>query len=1466
MALRRRLALALLALPVLAAPGPSAAATLPPGFSETVVFSGLTNPAAVRFSPDGRVFVAEKSGLVKVFDSLTDPTPTQFANLSTNVYNFWDRGLLGFALDPGFPANPYVYVLYAHDAAIGGVAPRWGTPGVLSDPCPSPPGPTADGCVVSGRLSRLQASGNVMTGPEQVLIEDWCQQYPSHSTGSLAFGADGALYVSGGDGASFNFADWGQDGSPLNPCGDPPGGVGATLSPPTAEGGALRSQDIRTTADPVSLDGTILRVDPATGTGLPDNPNAFSSDPNARRIIAYGLRNPFRITVRPGTNEVWLGDVGWNVWEEINRIVTPTDGTMENFGWPCYEGGARQSGYDGPNLNLCESLYAAGPGAITAPYYAWNHSAKVVPNETCPTGSSSAAGVAFYTGGSYPSYTGSLFFADYSRDCIWAMRTGGNGLPNPATIETFAAGAANPVDIQIGPGGDLFYADFDGGTIRRITFAGPNTPPVAVASAAPTSGVAPLTVSFDGTGSSDPDGGALTYAWDLDADGAFDDSTSATPSFTYTQPSAYNAQLRVTDPGGASDTDTVTITAGNSAPTATIVTPTAGTTWRVGNTVSFSGSASDPQQGTLPPSAFSWSLILHHCPSNCHTHPLQTFAGVTSGSFVAPDHEYPSHLELRLTVTDAGGLTDTESILLQPQTVELTFATTPTALELVVGSAAQTAPFPRTVIIGSSNTVSAPSPQLSGGTSYAFSSWSDGGAQTHTIVAPASPTTYTAVYAPGSGPPGPVAAYSFDAGSGPTLADATGKGHTGTISGATWTTAGRNGGALTFDGVDDWVTVADANDLDLTSAVTLEAWVRPTATNRWRTVAIKERPGNLIYSLYSNNAGQRPSGNIWIGSAEVEARGPSSLPANTWTHLATTFDGAAVRIYVNGALAGTVAATGTMPTSTAPFRIGGNAVWGEFFAGQVDDLRLYDRALSAGEIVTDMNTSVGPPPPSDTQLPSAPGNLQATGGQSSVALTWTAATDNVGVVRYNLHRGTAAGFTPTTANRISQPTGTSFTDAGRPPGTYYYRVTAEDAAGNVGPASNEASGVVTGDVTLPTAPGNLQATGGLGSASLTWAAASDNVGVVRYNVHRSTVAGFVPGAANRIAQPTGTSYTDTTTPGTYFYRVTAEDAAGNIGPSSNEASATVTSDTTPPTVSVTAPAGGTTVSGTVTLQATASDNVGVTSVQFTVDGANVGAPDTTAPYSATWDTTAASAGQHVIRAVAGDAAGNATTSAPVTVTVDNSTPPPPAGLVAAYSFNAGTGGTVADATGKGHTGTITGATWSAAGIYGGALSFDGVDDWMTVADAADLDLTNGMTLSGWVRPAATGGWRTVVLKEAPGFMTYALYADTDTNRPSGHVVIGGSDLDLRGPAAVPASTWTHLAATYDGANLRLYVGGALVATRAVTGSMVASTGALRIGGNATWGEFFAGLIDNVRIYDRALSAAELDADRTTPVT
>jgi glucose/arabinose dehydrogenase len=729
----------------------SAQSPVPAGFTDTVVLSGLEMPTAVRFSPDGRVFVAEKSGLIRVFDSLSDSDPIVFADLRTNVHNFWDRGLLGMALDPGFPERPYVYVLYTYDGTIGGVAPRWGTPGATSDGCPDPPGWTANGCDVSGRLSRLTAAGNVMTGTEQVLVHDWFQQFPSHSMGSLVFGADGALYASGGDGASWQFADYGQRG---NPGGDPPVGVGGVQTPPTAEGGALRAQDIRTTGDPTGLNGSVIRIDPNTGRALPDNPNFSSPDPVARMIVGYGFRNPFRITARPGTREIWVGDVGWRDWEEIDIIADPT-APNRNYGWPCYEGRVREPDYDGANLNLCESLYAQA-GAVTFSHYQYLEGAPVVSGESCSNTDSSLSGLAFYESGSYPStYRGALFFADYTRRCIWVMFPGANGVPDPATRAVFIESAAFPVDLQTGPGGDLFYVDIVGGAIRRVRFQQGN-PPIAVATANPTSGSAPLTVNFNGSQSSDPDGGPLVYAWDLDGNGVFGDSSIANPTFTYGANGTYLAKLRVTDVAGLTDLDTVTITVGNTAPTAVIDTPSASLRWRVGQTVSFSGHATDPQQGTLAASALRWSLIMNHCssPTSCHQHFIQEYAGVASGSFTAPDHEYPSFLTLRLTATDAGGLQHTAARDLQPQTVNLTFQTAPAGLQLVVGGRTLNGTTTETFIIGSAASMSAPSPQTVNGQTYRFVSWSDGLAQAHDIMAPATATTYTATYRADTPPPG----------------------------------------------------------------------------------------------------------------------------------------------------------------------------------------------------------------------------------------------------------------------------------------------------------------------------------------------------------------------------------------------------------------------------------------------------------------------------------------------------------------------------------------------------------------------------------------------------------------------------------------------------------------------------------------------------------------------------------------
>ncbi|HEY3159968.1 MAG TPA: LamG domain-containing protein, partial [Vicinamibacterales bacterium] len=223
-------------------------------------------------------------------------------------------------------------------------------------------------------------------------------------------------------------------------------------------------------------------------------------------------------------------------------------------------------------------------------------------------------------------------------------------------------------------------------------------------------------------------------------------------------------------------------------------------------------------------------------------------------------------------------------------------------------------------------------------------------------------------------------------------------------------------------------------------------------------------------------------------------------------------------------------------------------------------------------------------------------------------------------------------------------------------------------------------------------------------------------------------------------------------------------------------------------------------------------------------------------------------------------------------------PPPPApagGLVLSFSFDEADGQPAMDASTSGRNGVITGAV-RVPGKVGRALQFDGVDDWVTVIDGAagtPLDLTTGMTIEAWVNPTAMSGWETVALKERGlNALSYALYANDGAPlaegvaAPAGYVRAGGLDQGIRGPGALAPGTWTHLATTYDGVTQRLYVNGVQVASRAQTGLMAVGNAPFRIGGNASFtGEFFEGLIDEVKVYNRALTAAEIKADVNGPL-
>ena len=262
----------------------------------------------------------------------------------------------------------FVYALYTYDAPPGATAPVW------KDKCKKPPRHTTSTGVSSpGNLVRIPVNPDGTAGKAKVLIKtEWCQQFTSHSVGHLAFGPDGyPLRERGRRARATSTADWGQLGgtlpatpTPANLCGDPPGASAHRSPVPTARGGSLRAQSPRRPAgEPVLLNGTVLRVNPKTGAGVAGNPMYNSADKksNASRIVAYGFRNPFRFTFRPGTSEIWVGDVGEGKWEEINRVPSATTKPTPNFGWPCYEGAAMHNTFDALNLCIVLSADAAAP-------------------------------------------------------------------------------------------------------------------------------------------------------------------------------------------------------------------------------------------------------------------------------------------------------------------------------------------------------------------------------------------------------------------------------------------------------------------------------------------------------------------------------------------------------------------------------------------------------------------------------------------------------------------------------------------------------------------------------------------------------------------------------------------------------------------------------------------------------------------------------------------------------------------------------------------------------------------------------------------------------------------------------------------------------------------------------------------------------------------------------------------------
>jgi glucose/arabinose dehydrogenase len=458
-----------------------------------------------------------------------------------------------------------------------------------------------------------------------------------------------------------------------------------------------------------TYNGKVLRINAMSETGAyvpADNP--FVSTSGALPLIwAYGFRNPFTSAVKPGTSTLYVNDVGQASWEEIDNVKKGL-----NYGWPLAEGN------DGGNPDFED------------PIFAYPHNGRGI----------AITGGAFYDGAQFPAaYAGKYFFGDYVLQTIWTLDEA-----NKQQVP-FATGTLQVVDIDVNPkDGSLWYLALDG-TVQRIGFATGNRAPTAVATANKTTGLKPLAVTFDGGGSSDPDGDTLTYSWAF-GDGGTASGKSVT--HTYSADGKFSAVLTVSDGHGGSDpSNPIVITVGNTAPVPKITSPTANSLYSGGQGFTFTGSATDAEDGTLGASKFSWEILLHH---NTHTHPFKTATGVTSGTFTIPkigEVDPDQFYRITLTVADSAGSKSSTFIDIKPRKSTFTLKTSVAGLKLSLDSAAAaTTPLATLGVVGMTRKLSAPATQVLDGKTYEFVSWSDGKAATHDIDIPTTNTTYTATY------------------------------------------------------------------------------------------------------------------------------------------------------------------------------------------------------------------------------------------------------------------------------------------------------------------------------------------------------------------------------------------------------------------------------------------------------------------------------------------------------------------------------------------------------------------------------------------------------------------------------------------------------------------------------------------------------------------------------------------------
>ncbi|HYR87936.1 MAG TPA: LamG-like jellyroll fold domain-containing protein [Terriglobia bacterium] len=397
------------------------------------------------------------------------------------------------------------------------------------------------------------------------------------------------------------------------------------------------------------------------------------------------------------------------------------------------------------------------------------------------------------------------------------------------------------------------------------------------------------------------------------------------------------------------------------------------------------------------------------------------------------------------------------------------------------------------------------------------------------------------------------------------------------------------------------------------------------------------------------------------------------------------------------------------------------------------------------------------------------------------------------------------------------------------------------------------------DTQPPTAPASLAASGSIGSATLNWTPATDNVGVVLYNVHRSTTSGFVPAPGNRIAQISSTAYTDFVAAGVYNYVVTAQDGVGNVSVPSNQASATVTADTIPPTAPTNLAATPVSYSQIDLTWNVSTDNIALAGYRVFRNGSLI-ATGTANSYS---DKGLTASTTYTYTVSAFDASGNVSPLSQPQNAMTLAGPVLPLGLLAAYTFSEGAGTTTADDSGNGNTGTLTGGPVWSAGKYGSALSYNGTTTYVSVRNTFDITALP-FTIAAWVNAANYNDYRKIFSKR-DRWAAGAVRVDLTLEIGGGRVVIEQPGMTLTFSYSPPVNAWTHLAVVARTTGTDLYVNGSLTETLGPFTLGTGATAQVRIGRAGDGQDPFLGGIDNLRIYSRALSQTEVQTDMNTPI-